>query len=267
MGKAYCSSRFKKGTIVISIDDGNADDFRLYENVLLKYNLPATFNIVSKMIDGEKMLTKDQLRVIYNNPSMEIAAHGYSHKNDDEDIIKGVAELYDWLGITTELIGFASPGSQMKNEFIEKNYDRLKALGLLYVRTAINPNVSQRHLEIQNELKMTGASDYIIRNIPQLTYSFNSLCVNSAVVYHDTDLDDLKKLVDIASEERACVVFMFHRTKKKGELNYDERYCYDYNKFMGFAEYLSKKRDEGVIDILTNRQAFLAASVDAEASI
>jgi hypothetical protein len=36
---------------------------------------------------------------------------------------------------------------------------------------------------------------------------------------------------------------------------------------MGFAEYLSKKRDEGVIDILTNRQAFLAAFADAEASI
>ncbi|MBQ9132288.1 MAG: polysaccharide deacetylase family protein [Clostridia bacterium] len=267
MEKAHGLSRFEKGTVVISIDDGNADDFRLYENVLLKYNLPATFNIISKAIDGETGLTKDQLRAIYHNPMMEIAAHGYTHQNDDEDITKGVAELYDWLGITTELIGFASPGSQMKNEFIEKNGDHLKALGLLYVRTSRNPDASNRHLEIQNELKTAGASDYVISNIPQLTYAFHSLCVNSAVVHHDTDIDDLKKLVDIASEERACIVFMFHRTKKKGELNYDELYCYDYDKFMEFAEYLAKKREEGVIEILTNRQAFLAAFSDTEASV
>ena len=241
MKKPYCSSRFEKGTVVISIDDGNADDFRLYENVLLKYNLPATFNIISNTIDEETSLTKGQLRIIYNNPSMEIAAHGYSHQNDDGDIIKGITELYDCLGITNNLIGFASPGSQMKNEFIEKNQDHLKSLGLLYVRTSRNPNANDRHSELQNKFKNAGSSEYIINNIPQLTYSFSGMCVNSAVVYNHTNLDDLKMLVDIAAEERACIVFMFHRTKKKGELNYDEVYCYDYNKFMDFAEYLSKK--------------------------
>ena len=267
MGKVCASSQFEKGTVVISIDDGNADDFRLYENILLKYHLPATFNIVSNTIDGESCMTKDQLRMIAHDPLMEIAAHGYNHKNYDGDILKGIAKLYEWLDIAEGPIGFASPGSQMKNAFIETNGDHLKSLGLLYVRTAKNPNASKRHLEIQSKLKEAGASDYVVGNIPQLIDSFHSMCVNSVVVYHDTELDDLKQLVAIAAEERACIVFMFHRTKKKGELNDDEIWSYDYDKFEAFAEYLDQQRTKGVIDILTNRQAFLAGTVDTEASV
>lgn len=260
MKKTNCVSQFERGTVVISIDDGNANDFRLYENILLKYNLPATFNIVTSIIGEEARLTKDQLCIIYNNPSMEIAAHGHTHKNDDEDVLKGIEVLYDWLGITEGSIGFASPRGQMKNEFIEQAQDHLKALGLLYVRTGMNLIPSKRHVEIQNELSSKGTSGYVINNIPQLTYSFNGLCVNSTVVRNSTDLNDLISLVDIATEEKACVVFTFHRTKKKGEPNYDNIWTYDYNKFEIFAQYLAKKRDEGEIDVLTNRQAFLAAS-------
>jgi hypothetical protein len=267
MGKAYCSSRFKKGTIVISIDDGNADDFRLYENILLKYHLPATFNIVSGTIDGEGTLTREQLREIYRDPLMEIAAHGYSHQNDDEDVVKGITELYEWLGVTDERIGFASPGSQMKNTFIEQNADHLRSLGLLYVRTAGNPNANDRHLELQDKWKEAGASEYVIKNIPQLIYAFHSMCVNSVVVYHHTELEDLKQLVDIAAEESACVVFMFHRTKKKDELQYEELWNYDYDKMEGFAAYLAEKRDDGVIDVLTNRQAFLGGSANSKCSV
>lgn len=251
-------SAFDKGSVVISIDDGNADDFRLYETILLKYNLPATFNIVTSRIGEEYSLTKDQLRILYDNPSMEIAAHGHTHKNDDEDIVMGADVLRDWLGITENTIGFASPGSRMKNDFIEENAEHLRSLGLLYVRTSGNPKPNKRHLEIQEKLANKEVSGYVIKNIPQLIYSFDGLCVNSVVVLNATDPNDLKKLVDIAAEEKACIVFMFHRTKRLGEWNYDDLYSYDYNKFEKFAEYLVKKRNAGMIDILTNKQAFLA---------
>lgn len=260
MTKTCSSSQFKKGTVVISIDDGNSDDFRLYENILLKYNLPATFNIVSGKIGDEMRLTMDQLGILYHNPLMEIAAHGHTHNNDDDDILKSVTALRDWLGITDAFIGFASPGSQMKNEFIEHNRDHLKNLGLLYVRTAGNPKVNRRHLEIQNELKKKGSTDFVLKNVPQLIYGFDSMCVNSVVVFNHTNTDDLMSLVDIAADERACIVLMFHRIKKKGEPNYENLWSYDYDKFEEFAAYLDRKRNEGLIDILTNRQAFLMGS-------
>lgn len=255
--KHMCSlSRFEKGTVVISIDDGNADDFRLYENILSKYGLPATFNIISGKIGKEGSLTVEQLRTIYNDPAMEIAAHGYAHQNDDEDVRRGIAELYGWLGISEPRIGFASPGSQMKNAYIKQNRDHLQELGLLYVRTAGNPEASPKHEALQRKLKSAGASDYVVRNVPQLTYSFEDMCVNSVVVYHRTELADLKALIDLAAEERACIVLMFHRTKKKGEWNYDEEWCYDYDCFEELAAYLDQRRGEGRIDVLTTRQAF-----------
>lgn len=86
------------------------------------------------------------------------------------------------------------------------------------------------------------------------------MCVNSAVAYHSTNVEDLKKLVDIAAEEKACVVFMFHRIKKQGEPNYEDQWSYDYDQFAEFAGYLAQKRDEGTIDTLTTRQAFLTGS-------
>ena len=264
MNKTYYASQFERGTVVITIDDGNADDIRVYEEILSKHNIPATFYIITGKIDGETNLTKDQLRTIYNDPNMEIANHGYSHKNDDGDITLGTTNLRDWLGITENTIGFASPGSQMKNDAIAPNEAHLKELGLLYVRTSESTKMNRRHLELQVKLQGEGASNYIIKNIPQLSYGFDSMCVNSAVVYHSTNVNDLKKLVDIAAEEKACVVFMFHRIKKPGEPNYEDQWSYDYDQFGEFAAYLAQKRAEGMIDTLTTRQAFLTGSLSGK---
>ena len=124
--------------------------------------------------------------------------------------------------------------------------------------------MNRRHLELQVKLQGEGASSYIIKNIPQLSYGFDSMCVNSAVAYHSTNVEDLKKLVDIAAEENACVVFMFHRIKKQGEPNYEDQWSYDYDQFAEFVGYLAQKRDEGMIDTLTTRQAFLTGSSNGQ---
>lgn len=237
-----------KPIAVISIDDGNFEDFRAYE-LLKKHRLCATFNIVSGWIDKEKHLTSEQLRTIYNDKTMEIAAHGFSHKNDDEDVTKGIDELSKILDAKLKPIGFASPGSGMKNDFIIENEAHLKSLGLSYVRTSMNPYTSERHLEIINTLK--DAPEFVRDNVPQLTFS-KSFCVNSAVVLHTTDINDLKALVDLTIREKACTVFMFHRTKKPCENGYEELWNYDYYKFKEFVEYLS----ESDIEVKTTTDAF-----------
>ncbi len=257
MEKANISSKFNKGTVVISVDDGNRDDFRIYENVLSKLNIPATFNIITDSIGHKECLTKEQLKAIYQNPIMEIAAHGHTHSNDDEDVLKGIDLLNEWLGISKKDIGFASPYSRMTNDSIRENKEHLKELGLLYARTDQNRYPNSRHKELITKFKNSGETPFIIDNTPQLTYAFDGMCVNSAVILHDTALDDIKRMVDLAEEEKACIVFMFHRTKKKGEEDYESTWSYDYDLFQEFAEYIAQKRDNGSIDILTTREAFL----------
>ena len=244
-------SSFKKGTVVLSFDDGNAEDFRLYTHILAPRNMPATFNIESGAIGQPGRLTQAQLSILHHDPLIEIAAHGYHHKNDDDDIIQDIETLSAWLGIPDKKMGFASPGSGMTNKFISENEAHLRSLGLIYVRTSENPCPSRYHLEIQNTLASRNAREYVIRNVPQLTYSFDSLCVNSAVVLHDT------ALADLAANEKACIVFMFHRIKKPDEVKYDDTWSYDYDQFAEFADFLDKKQQTGEIDILTTKQAFL----------
>jgi len=242
---------FNRPIAVISIDDGNFEDFRVYEEVLKEYNVPATFNIVSGRLDNEGSLTTENLKTMFKDPLIEIAAHGYSHKNDDNDITKDIDTLSEILEADLRPIGFASPGSGMKKDFISENVSHLKSLGLCYVRTDVNLSPSPKHLEIVERLRKEGASEFVINHVPQLTFS-PDFCVNSVVVLHDTDAGDLKALVDLAIREKACIVFMFHHTKKSDEKDYDSLWNYDYYKFKEFAEYLSKSE----IKVLTTKEAF-----------
>lgn len=251
------TSKFKKGTVVISIDDGDADGFRLYEDIFKKHKLSATYNVVTGLIGEESRLTREQVQVLHNEPFIEIAAHGHTHQNDDEDVSKSVDCLYAWLDIKKDAIGFASPGSQMRNAFIEENAKHLRQMKLLYVRTSKNPAPSSRHLALRDALIARGASEFVYENALELAYSFDGLCVNSAAIYHQTSVADMKALAELAAEEKACIVFMFHRIKKVGEENYAGNLCYDYDSFAEFAEFLAQMRDAGKIDVLTNEQAYI----------
>lgn len=250
------TSKFKKATVVISLDDGDADGFRLYETVFKKYQLSATYNVVTTLLDIEERLTMEQLKILHNDPLTEIAAHGHTHQNDDEDVSKSAELLCQWLDIKEGIIGFASPGSKMRNGFIEENAEHLRSLGLLYVRTSKNTTPSERHLQLQEKLKAQGAPDYVVAHAVDLSYGFEGLCINSVAIYHDTTVENMKGLVELAVAESACIVLMFHRVKKPGEKNYEGKLCYDYDSFVELAEYLSQMRDAGIIDVLTTEQAY-----------
>ncbi len=256
-------SKFQKGTITISVDDGRKDAFRLAQEVLPKYNIPATFNITTAFVDKENTgktgsITLNELKEMYNNPLVEIAGHGHAHKNDDEDIIYGRSLLYSWLGIKDESIGFASPGSGLKNNHIKENAKKLRDMGYLYIRSGISVDQpTESHEKVKEQIKNTAVSDYVINNVNQLSYGFNSMCVNSVIVFNYTSVEELKQLVDIAESEKACLTFMFHGITKDGEADPENLWCFSFDKFLEFLEYLAQKRDDGKIEILTTREAFL----------
>ena len=249
-------SKFKKGVITLSIDDGRKDAFRLLNDVLNKYSVPATFNIVSGYIDvnneGNKSnITLDELKQMYKNPLVEIATHGFSHKNDDEDIIKGKDKLYEWLGIKDSEIGFVSPGSVLKEDYICENAEKYQNMGILYIRTGFEKS----GLSVEEVCEYFDNSD--ICGIDELYYSFDNMCINSVTVLSVATVESLKKIVDLAVEEKGCVTFLLHSVCKKGEYKPDDLWTYDYDKFVEFVEYLVEKRDKGEIEILTTRDAFI----------
>lgn len=256
-------SKFEKGVITISVDDGRKDAYRLAQEVLPKYNIPATFNITTAFVDKNNSGTKgsvtlNQLKEMYDNPLVEIAGHGHAHKNDDADIIYGRELLYNWLDIKEDTIGFASPGSGLKNNHIKENAQKLRDMGYLYIRSGISvEEPTAQHEKVKEKIKPYAKSDYVVNNVNQLSYGFNSMCVNSVIVFNYTSVEELKQLVDIAESEKACLTFMFHGITKDGEADPDNLWCFSYDKFLEFAQYLTERREKGGIEILTTKEAFL----------
>ncbi len=255
-------SNLKKGIVVISVDDGRKDAYRFYKEILLKNNIPATFNIVTAWIDtsdnkNSGTLTLAELKEMSESELCEIAAHGHTHKNEEADILKSRDLLCEWLGINGK-IGFASPGSDMKNDFIRENEQKLSDMGLLYVRSGRTTDIKdQRHIDVFENAKSKGICGEPLDNTAQLAYEYNDMCVNSAIVFNYTSVNELKQITEIAMEEKACIVLMLHGVTKKGETEPDDLWCFDYDKCAEYAEYLSALKKEGRIEVLTTKDAYL----------
>ena len=243
----------KKGAIVLSIDDGTIDNYRLYK-LLAELSIPATFNIITERIGRENYLTVEQLKEIHRHPRMEIASHSHSHKNEYPNIALANETLYAWLGIEEKQIGFASPGSDMKRDFVVENDASLRDLGLLYVRSSENPVPSEHQLALAKRLEEEGASPWIVRNVERLIYRLDNMYLPSAVVYQHTTLDELKALADLAEREQACIVVMLHRVEKMGEPHWENLWCFDYDITEAFLRYIKKKEEDGKLSLLTTRE-------------
>ncbi len=251
---------FKKGTVVISVDDGRKDAYRLFKEILEPLCLKATFNIVTDWVaDNEDSWTvsKRELLEMAQSPLVEIAAHGDTHRNTDEDIALCRQKLCEWLGLSGE-IGFASPGSGMKIDFVKENGQKLRDMGFLYIRSSDgNFDLCDKKRRIIEKAKQKNLSEYVLFNIQMLSFGYEDMFVNSVVVCFNNTFEQLKQLTDIAVEENACALFMFHSVKKEGEPAYDDEYSFDYSVFKEIANYWSTLQKEGKLNVQTNREAFI----------
>jgi len=110
----YFSKDFKKG-VALSFDDGYRDFYTDALPILEKYNAKATIYIISGVLDGENYLTTNQVKILSNNPLIEIGSHTWSHKNlaqipfkDAEfEINQGKKQLEDVVG--RNIYSFAYP--------------------------------------------------------------------------------------------------------------------------------------------------------------
>ncbi len=259
-------SAFNKGTLVLSVDDGRWDAYRLFKEILEPLQLPATFNIVTDWVrenddSPRSSISRRELAEMADSPLVEIAGHAHTHRNEDEDIIQGRDLLRAWLD-TTKPLGFASPGSRMKADDVAENADKLSEMGYLYVRSVdVAAEQTDWHHQLAAKAKAAGDSEYVLEMLPRLSQGYDSLFVNSAVVFFGTAVEDIRRLTEVAMEEKACLVLMFHSVKKPGDAGYEDMYSYDFDKFRALAEYWCAMRAEGTLDVMTNKEAFICALV------
>lgn len=143
---------FRMKAFTMSYDDGVVADRRLVK-IMSDRGVKGTFNINSVWLDHNGRVTKDELRSLYLNSGMEIAAHGLYHLHiaslSDPQIIKEVVDDRKNLeAITGKIVrGMA----YAYGEFNDRVLSCAASCGIVYSRTVCsthNFNLPQRWITL-----------------------------------------------------------------------------------------------------------------------
>ena len=139
----------KAKAVTFSYDDGSKDDVRFLD-VINKYNLKCTFNLVGELVENEAGLSKEFIKENILSKGHEIAVHGYCHRAQNKiRPIEGIRDILDCrillereFGIIIR--GMAFPDTAV-NRFQEPEaYKRVKKyiedLDIAYVRSGGGDN-------------------------------------------------------------------------------------------------------------------------------
>ena len=130
--KAYPKGRHK--VLTLSYDDGKVEDYRLLE-ILNKYNIKATFNLNSKIVD-DKHIPSDKWIELYKNH--EVAVHTMTHPTISRcSTYQIVEELFEDKNNLEHIMqrpvrGLAFPNGSYSEDIIKLAKD----LGFKYARLA-----------------------------------------------------------------------------------------------------------------------------------
>ena len=260
--------KLDKGYISLSFDDGREDNYINAYPILKEHNLPATFNIAMAYVEGKMNntqifgmppMTLTMLNEMAKNELFEIAGHGYWHLNTKEDILEGINALNSFLEknqLTKHGNGFASPGSDLTIENYLSIKEDLDLANIQYVR------ISSRFSKF-SKIKLLLRKANRILHIPFI-YRF---------VYQDTLMDcsdnqilwsipilssityqEIISIIDLAIKEKKACVLMFHSIIDGKSIK--DNWSYSTEQFNRICIYLSRKRKEGILDVLTSMDMY-----------
>lgn len=239
-----------KKVIMLSFDDGREDTYRVAFHIMKKFNLIGTINVVTEFIENPE---KYNLFTSCNNEAMtvqnlkemkeygwEIACHGHTHKNTNEDIIKNIDKLKE-MELLSQDLGFASPTSLLNETNSRETKELVENNLLKYVRTG--PRVRREGI-VYTILTLL---NNFLRN-PKIFYNLNKRYIlksnnwllNSVAVTKDTTPQEILYLIDKMKESESLIL-MFHSILNKSDSGYGkDKWYWDSNDF----EYLCKKISE-----------------------
>lgn len=241
--------------ISISIDDGAYDSYKNIYPLLIKYNLPATVNLIPGYIDGKEKykgipynpITWEAVEEIKNSPLIEISNHSYEHVNKMSSIIQGRSMLNQHLGRATETpMGFASPESKMTETFIKTKKNVLLQCGCSYVRTGLRVRTLQYLRILARKVARVTHSGLLFTTAyhDTLLDRTDEYVFFSVPIMKDTTLKEVTALIRHAVKKEKNLILLFHRVLKPEEDNYKEKWYWDYRKFDSLLQFLCIEQDK-----------------------
>ena len=250
-----------KTRIVLSFDDGRADNLRAVKEIITPCGLKATMNITTNFVEDTipsdvrpcPNVSMDRVDVaeLASFANIEIAGHGTNHQNTLEDLGEGVKTLRRWLP-DTPIVGIASPNSKLLEEDIIKDQAAYEALGLSYVRIGPGNSYSGLHRIFGKLARMTGSSWFYTHSVAgALITGKPGFCLLSVPVMKPHRLQQVQALVRSAVQKDADLILMFHSILKPDEDHYADDWTWDYEDFNNLCQWLS---NQGDIEVVTTAE-------------
>jgi len=152
MDMKYNYLRFPGGkskAITLSYDDGSKDDIRFLE-IINKYGLKCTFNLVGKDVENERQLSNTFIRKNMLEKGHEVANHGYYHRAQNKiRSIEGIRDIIDCRIALEKAFGIIIRGMAYPDCAIDpisepNTYNRIQGylgeLGIAYARNCTGDN-------------------------------------------------------------------------------------------------------------------------------
>lgn len=240
--------------VVLSFDDGRSDQYDAYK-ILLKYDLKATFHIVTGFIDGtfsersfgEKRIPlaiKQLVEMKENN--MELSSHGDKHMMGKKDFLISKSKLAKWQ-LINDVVGFSVPKSSFSNDELNKFYDTNKE-DLCYIRVGRSPKC----------FSFISKIDYVLYHLTKNQLFFNRFNrfnllekidkkkVFSLVVKKDSRIKNILRFLRKNVNKNVSLVLMFHSIVEKP----NDKWEYSIAEFEELCKYLK----ESGIKVLTLKE-------------
>lgn len=259
-------SNMEKALICLSFDDGRADNYSLFMNILKPLGIPATINITTGYVDGtcpegllpskKKAMTVENVIDISHDSQFEIALHGDCHLNTVSDIRAGRNKLLKWLELPDSyLFGLASPGSGLSIDDFVNSTDPLFKDKILYMRTSSNITKNGLFKKLIRRISRVSRSSQLFR----FTYgnTIMTACpdrvIYSIPVMKQNTLEQVESIIRLAIKKKGCLTMMFHSI---GDISGEDNWTWNKDDFGKLCDYLINEQTRGNILLLTEKELY-----------
>ena len=243
----------KKKYIILSFDDGRKDNYEIVLPLLKKYDITASFHIVTGFSDrtwkGQfETMTVDNVKELAQ-AGFDISSHSDRHINEENDLRTSLQKLQLW-GIDKKPLIFSSPNSDIYEGNINEYLDMLRNNQIEYVRSGVQirrNGFSYLVLYILQLFIKSKQLYYFLNksNIMKIDRKINCEGINiikSVSVKRQNTFEQLQYLINkLQLDDVVC--FMFHSIRSKKDLGKDN-YAFSSENFEALLNHL--KYDEQI---------------------
>lgn len=253
--------------ITLSFDDARKDTYHIFKDILTPLKLKGVVYVPSGYVESgfndpldigyNGLMSKENLDWIYSNDLFEIGCHGYMHRNDFDDLEKGIKKIQEWYPGYMEY-GLASPHSEIKRRDVKRNEEYYRKLNYKYVRGGRNfDNLTTVKRAVSLLARKTQSPRIFVECYASSTMKNVRYYLNAVPVHKLTTLNQLKAMVDYCVKTQKWMILEFHGIDKKSSKEYTEPFCWLEDDFVGLCKYIKNLQMEGKLVVKNPIEMFV----------